>query len=612
MRACIVLLFFFLSFAVSGEAQDSVYYNNKKWSGSKAKSRSDFNSTAKDLQQSLEQNNDTRAAQQYVQLAKQFEQTGDLAKAEQYLKRALDIYSKQRNNVEVANITRDIAKLQESQNKIQPAITNYRNAAANSSDKTLERANYNDANRLANSDNPQVQEDYAKKNVDLFDTLRSGEDKADAYMQLAETQLKQNNPEAAITTIQKAIAVSPKGSETSDQLSRQLVNLYANTDQKDSAVIITTNLIEKAKQANDATAQIEHMILLADLYIKSKQSDEAIATLRQAYVLALKSNNAMLAKAITERLAAQYQSQGNKDLSINTYRNFLQDMDSLIRKDSSLLDRKLFALTEGRIHELEQERALQVELIKRKTTFNYFLIASLAAMLLAVLLIVRSLRIIKQRNKKIALQSLRREMNPHFIFNSLNSVNQYIAENNELEANKYLSSYSGLMRNIMEHSNKDFVTVNTELEQLQKYLELEHRRFKDKFDFNIAVDEAIDKDLCLMPNMLLQPHLENAIWHGLRYKETKGMLSLQFVKEEDKIRIVIMDNGIGLAQSAALKTSNQKAHQSRGLANTRERVQLLNDIYRLKITMELQETDKANGTGTIVTIQIPILHKFPL
>jgi LytS/YehU family sensor histidine kinase len=203
-------------------------------------------------------------------------------------------------------------------------------------------------------------------------------------------------------------------------------------------------------------------------------------------------------------------------------------------------------------------------------------------------------------------------MNPHFIFNSLNSVNQYIAENNELEANRYLSSYSGLMRNIMEHSNKDFVSINTELEQLQKYLELEHRRFKDKFDFNIAIDEVIDKDLCMMPNMLLQPHLENAIWHGLRYKETKGMLSLTFTKEGDKIRIVVKDDGIGLKQSQALKTSNQKAHQSRGLTNTRERLQLLNDIYKLQITMDLQEIDKALGTGTIVTIQIPILNKLPV
>ena len=96
--------------------------------------------------------------------------------------------------------------------------------------------------------------------------------------------------------------------------------------------------------------------------------------------------------------------------------------------------------------------------------------------------IIKALYAIKTKNKEIALQSLRREMNPHFLFNSLNSVNQFIAQNNELEANKYLTSYSNLMRNTMENSNKDFVTLSNEIENLTKYLELEHLRFKDKFN----------------------------------------------------------------------------------------------------------------------------------
>src|SRR5690606_8044406 len=135
---------------------------------------------------------------------------------------------------------------------------------------------------------------------------------------------------------------------------------------------------------------------------------------------------------------------------------------------------------------------------------------------------------IKTKNKEIALQSLRREMNPHFIFNSLNSVNHFIAQNNELEANKFLTSYSNLMRNTMENSNKDFVTLSNEISNLKKYLELEHLRFRDKFDYKISVDDNLDPDSTWLPNMIIQPHLENAIWHGLRYKEQKGLLTLNF------------------------------------------------------------------------------------
>lgn len=610
MRFYITLLLSVFSFGINVKAQDSVSYN-KKWPGS-SKYKSSFNSTAKDLQQSLESNNDTRVAQQYVQLARQLEQAGDLAKAEQYLKKALDIYNRQNNTAEAATITRNIAKIQESQNKLAPAISNYRNAAAIAPDKRLEEANNNDADRLVNNDKPQVQEELAEKNVVLFDTPAYKDERSDAYRQLAETQLKQNNADAALKSIDKAIATSSKDAETSRQLNKQLVNIYSDNNKIDSAILLAKELVNKAKQVNDESQQIDYMIMLAGLYTKAHKGNDAIATLQEAYDMAVKNGNTFAAKAITERLASEYQSGNNQPLSIQVYKNFLHDLDSLVKKDSSLLDRKLFALTEGRIRQLEQERILQAELIKKTKTFNYFLIAFLVALLVLVFLIVRSLGIIKQRNKKIALQSLRREMNPHFIFNSLNSVNQYIAENNELEANKYLSSYSGLMRNVMEHSGKDFVSITTELEQLQKYLELEHRRFKDKFDFDIIVDGTIDKDLWLIPNMLVQPHLENAVWHGLRYKETKGKLTLEFERQANNIIISVKDDGIGLEQSKALKTANQKVHQSRGLTNTKERIQLLNDIYKLRITMKMHEAAPGPGGGTIVIIEIPVLQKMPL
>src|SRR5690606_35379848 len=110
----------------------------------------------------------------------------------------------------------------------------------------------------------------------------------------------------------------------------------------------------------------------------------------------------------------------------------------------------------------------------RKNTFNYLLLGSVVILLLFFAFIVKTLFAIKTKNKEIALQSLRREMNPHFIFNSLNSVNHFIAQNNELEANKFLTSYSNLMRNTMDNSNKDFVTLSNEISNLKKYLELEH------------------------------------------------------------------------------------------------------------------------------------------
>ncbi len=286
------------------------------------------------------------------------------------------------------------------------------------------------------------------------------------------------------------------------------------------------------------------------------------------------------------------------------YRNFSDNLERVIRADSSLVDAKLFQVTEGRIKQLEKERALKDELIQRTNRFNYVLIASIVLMLLLSALIVKAWHTVRVRNKKIALQSLRREMNPHFVFNSLNSVNQFIAGNNELAANKYLTSYSKLMRNVMENSSKDFVKLSAEIEQLKEYLDLEHLRFSDKFTYEIAVDEHIDAEAVYIPNMLIQTHLENAIWHGLRYRKDKGLLKLNFAAENGNIIVTVDDNGIGLRQSESIKTENQKAHhRSRGLTNITERIKLLNELYKTDIRLTIKEKESPE-TGVAVRLTI--------
>ena len=195
-------------------------------------------------------------------------------------------------------------------------------------------------------------------------------------------------------------------------------------------------------------------------------------------------------------------------------------------------------------------------------------------------------------------------MNPHFIFNSLNSVNRFIAENNEREANKYLTSYSTLMRAVMENSNKDFVSLSAELELLRGYLDLEQLRFKDKFSYTIQVDETLEVDSVMIPNMLIQPHLENAVWHGLRYKNEVGVLSLTIFRENGIIYVTIEDNGIGMKKSRELKTVHQKARLSRGQTNTLERIDLLNHLYHTKIRMEIIDKE-GETTGVIVKLRFP-------
>jgi len=335
---------------------------------------------------------------------------------------------------------------------------------------------------------------------------------------------------------------------------------------------------------------------------------KSISALHEAYNIAISNGQTLEAVNSLGMLAGRYRENKDEKKALELYGDFVTRLAPMIEADTTLMDTKLLQVHQGKIAQLEKERALKDELIHKKNVFNYVLIGSIVLILIFLFFIVKALYSIKKKNKRIALQSLRREMNPHFIFNSLNSVNQFIAQNNELEANKYLSSYSKLMRNIMENSNKDFIPLSVEMYQMKESLELEYMRFRDKFTYCIDVDNSLDADAVYVPNMLIQPQLENAIWHGLRYKDGEGLLSLSVMRKNGTICVQVEDDGIGLAKSRELKTRHQRAHQSRGLTNTRERIDLLNNLYGTHITLEITEKD-GEKNGVIVKICFPLITK---
>lgn len=594
----LVLLFGFQSLS----AQDTI---KKKILPTKTNSVS---KKAVELKDALSKDeSDLQIAQRYEALAKQLSAKGDYAKAEEYLKKAKDIYAKLNKTKEVASVSRSIGKTQESQNKTSDAIVSYEVASEVSADKELEKVNYNDAERLKNSV-PAKQEDYINSNISILEKQGKKEEISEAYQQKAMNSIRLDDKVGAIENYKKALENAKGKPAEAVKIKNEIAKVYVSDNQFDKAIAIHEKMIGEAKTRNDFDNEIQQMQELASIYFTQKEAEKGISLLKEAYEVSIENGKTLLAKNTLELLLKQYKEKGNGQKSIELYENFFENFEALIKSDNSLVDAKTFQVTEDRIKHLEKERALKDELITKKNTFNYFLLGSVVLMILLFIFIVKALYSIKIKNKKIALQSLRREMNPHFIFNSLNSVNQFISENNELEANKYLTSYSNLMRNMMENSNKDFVTLSNEIEQLKKYLDLEHLRFSDKFDYEINVDETLDADAIFVPNMLLQPHLENAIWHGLRYKEDKGFLKLSFKLENNLVKVTIDDNGIGLKKSKELKTSNQKVHESRGLTNTLERINLLNELYRKNILFQISEKELPQ-TGTQIELTFPLIDK---
>lgn len=207
------------------------------------------------------------------------------------------------------------------------------------------------------------------------------------------------------------------------------------------------------------------------------------------------------------------------------------------------------------------------------------------------------------RIKDAEMTTLRSQMNPHFMFNTLNSINSYIIQNQTKDASKYLTSFSKLMRNILDNSKHKMITLEKELQTLKLYMELESARLEHFFDYTFSVDKKIDVQNTKIPPLIIQPFVENAIWHGLRDRKT-GHISIhcRYVNNET-IAISIEDNGIGREQSMLLK-NNQTSHKSYGVEITSDRLQMVNPENKVELFDLYDDQGNALGTRVVLTLKM--------
>jgi tetratricopeptide (TPR) repeat protein/anti-sigma regulatory factor (Ser/Thr protein kinase) len=346
--------------------------------------------------------------------------------------------------------------------------------------------------------------------------------------------------------------------------------------------------LETKGEGGAALKELEEAAIIADTINNPKEQSNAYLALAQLY----EKNNRNLQALATYR---KYSNAVNRNDKQNEIR--LTEKSELIKKQKDIEGLSRFVSVSQR------EETIKEETLFRQQIIIYGLLLIIAIVAVTSYFIYKNAQASKLANQLLALKSLRSQMNPHFIFNALNSVNQFIAEQDERTANRFLSEFSQLMRLVLENSQEDFIPFRKEQEILTLYLKLEHYRFRDKFDYEIKIDETIDADRIEVPPMLTQPYIENAVWHGLRYKNEKGKLSLSFQQEKGDLVVEIKDNGIGRRKSTELKTENQKKHKSTGLKNIHERLAIINQVY--KTNYRVQVEDPGEGTGTHVRIYLP-------
>jgi ligand-binding sensor domain-containing protein/two-component sensor histidine kinase len=208
---------------------------------------------------------------------------------------------------------------------------------------------------------------------------------------------------------------------------------------------------------------------------------------------------------------------------------------------------------------------------------------------------------VNQEISEFKMTALRSQMNPHFIFNAIGSIQHYILQNEVKQSYNYLSKFSTLIRNILNNSRQEYIFLAQEINTLQLYIELEQIRFTEPFQFNIEIDEQLDMDMDI-PTMLIQPYVENSIWHGLMPKKSGGILELIFKKEENSMRVIIRDNGVGRQI-----TDPAKKHVSKGMSITEQRINILTSTNKKKFITTIVDLKDEDGQsiGTEVNLTIP-------
>jgi tetratricopeptide (TPR) repeat protein len=452
-----------------------------------------------------------------------------------------------------------------------------------------------------------------------FSEANNNEDlKIIAYEQNGKVYDKFNDQSNSVKSYKKAFEIADNTGN-----SKGASNYWSNVS-KFNATNSSENLelqqqaLDYGQNTNNPEIINDASIGLGNYYLEQNKSQEAIPYLEKSIEITTTLNLPAKKEQVLKTISKAYEDVGDYDKALEKYKELALLKDSLniienlrvtqskeisqklnIKETKIAILEKEWSDSERKFELLQQEKDLE---LKQRNTV---ILSLIVGMLIVAVGIIFSLRVAQQRkkaNRLLKLKQLRTQMNPHFIFNSLNSVNNFISKNDERLANKYLSEFSKLMRLVLDNTNHDFITLANEVKILDLYIKLEHLRFKDKFDYEFIIPEEIDLDEYNTPPMLIQPYIENAIWHGLRYKETKGNLRVELKEDGDKLIWEVEDNGIGITKSKAIKTPHQKKKSSTGMRNIEDRIKLIKEIFGAKLTTEITELSD-NQSGTLVKLK---------
>ena len=484
-------------------------------------------------------------------------------------------------------------------------------------------------------DNTDKTLEYYLKAMTIYEKKGNVVGAAMAYGNLGNVYRSKGEPDTALSYFNRSLDINRKNNlleEVRVDLNN-IGNLYLDKGENSKAGDFFQESYDISVKLGSDRGVIFAKSNMGIVEMKSGHHSKAIQMYNEALTLARASNYKEDVKDIYELLSLVYEQMGRPDLALDYRKKYEVLKDSLINVDylNQVKEQELKYETEKKdkqIQILAKEKEIGEKEAQRQSTLNKAYIGGIVFVILLAGLIgytffqrVHSQKLVATKNEEIReisfrrqlgeleMKALRAQINPHFLFNCMNSINKMILNGETENASLYLTKFSKLVRLILENAERTNVSLENELSLLESYIQLEELRFKGKIGYKISVDESLEKENTFLPSMVLQPFVENAIWHGLMHKQAdeKGIINIQIREENDRLLCTIEDNGVGRERAQQLREKSVLKNKSMGMKITEERLRLLSQ-ERLEQLIRVTDLKDAldHALGTRVEINIPL------
>ena len=391
-------------------------------------------------------------------------------------------------------------------------------------------------------------------------------------------------------------------------------NVYLKQNKINEAISIIKPNIALAEELGDDYYRADVYVNMGKAYVQAKNFKKADKYLIKGLSIAIDKKLPSVAQEAYKQYAKLKQEQGNYKEALFFYKKYNEKQNEILNEKNrqlvtDVIIKQIKLENKAKLETLGQQNQLVTEKLNRtKKTFYFTLFLALASLVLGFIFYKQSQLRKERQLMNLEQNLLRARMNPHFIFNSLNSLKMFIIQQRPKEAVVYLSTFSKLVRTILQSTIDKEISLKEEIDTLKMYVSIENTRFSNQIQFHIDVSDKLDLDTIFIPPLVTQPFIENALWHGLSPKEGDKILKIKiYPKDQTHFIIEIIDNGIGRKRAAEIKKARTFKRESVGIKLSEERLKYFSKNLNGFYSITFEDLYKVNGepAGTKVIIKIP-------